>query len=171
VIRTHLNASGSARRRGISLLVILVALSLIAVLAVVAIPLYFSRAEVTLENACNVLKHDLRAAQTWSTLAKCDARYVFDEDGWRAVDATGRPIVAIGETHPIARRFSQDAVFDGVRIVGIDCGTDRAIAIDRDGQLDETGEIEFEFGGERRRVMIEKGAGYIFVESTGSTQR
>jgi hypothetical protein len=169
VIRPFRIVPGARARRGISLLVVLLALSLVAVLAIVAIPLYFSRPAVTLDNACDVLKRDLRAAQGSATLSSSSATFVFLEDGWHALDATGEPIVVVGETHALLRRFSHDGVFDGVRVARIEFGPDHAVHIDRDGLLGETGELVLEFGGERRRVVIEKGAGYVLVDPPESS--
>jgi hypothetical protein len=141
----------------------MLALCLVAIVAVIAIPRYFGRPEVTLDNACTLLSRDLRAVQNRAALHKVGARLVFEEDGWSALDTSGRPIEGLGESHPILRRFSRDGVFDGVRVVDIACGSDHAVAIDTRGLVAESCEVVLGFAGETRRVAIERGGGQVLV--------
>ena len=162
------SARGGARRRGVSLLVVLCSLCLIACLAVLAIPLFFGRHDVTLDNACRLLTRDLRTLQNRAALEKIGVRLVFDEDGWRALDSAGRPVAGLGEDLPIARRFSHDGVFEGVRILEIECGPDSALSIDVRGLLTERGRMTLEFRGEQRGVEVERGGGHVTVRVPGS---
>ena len=120
-------------RAGISLLTVLAGLFVIGFLAVVAIPGYFNRHDVTLENACRLVSRDLRTLQNRAALDKLTVRMVFDSDGWRALDANDKPVAGIGESYPIVRRFEGEGVFAGVVIERIDLGGDNELAIDRRG--------------------------------------
>ena len=52
-----------AGRAGVSLLVMLIVLAVMAIVAGVAIPAYFGRHGITLDNAARLLARDLRVAQ------------------------------------------------------------------------------------------------------------
>jgi type II secretory pathway pseudopilin PulG len=150
-------------RAGISLLTVLVGLFVIGFLAVVAIPGYFNRHDVTLENACRLVSRDLRTLQNRAALDKLTVRMVFDSDGWRALDTNDKPVAGIGESHPVVRRFEGEGVFAGVVIERIDLGGDNELAIDRRGLVDKHGELDISFRGETRRVKIHRGSGDIGV--------
>lgn len=166
---TPRSALCSRRRRGVSLLAVLLSVCAVAVIAVVAIPLYFSQHNVTLDAACRLLARDLRAVQNRAAIQKVGARLVFDSDGWRALDTSGKPIEGLGEDRPIARRFSVDGVFEGIAIRDLALGPDSAIGIDTRGLVTENGELVFVFGPDHRRVEIERGSGQVLIFSPGQT--
>lgn len=153
-----------AAHTGVSLLFVLVALLVIGVIAVVAIPKYFDRHEVTLDNACRLLSRDLRSLQNRAALDKRVVRVAFDSDGWRALSSSGQPIGGVGETHPLHRRFAGEGVFVGVTIDKIELGDDQSLSIDARGLVSEHGQIELSFRGERRRLRIHRGSGEIGVD-------
>lgn len=153
-----------AAHTGVSLLFVLVALLVIGVVAVVAIPGYFDRHDVTLDNACRLLSRDLRSLQNRAALNKTPVRLAFDSDGWCALDSSGQPVGGVGETHPIHRRFAGEGVFVGVVVERFDVGDDEVLTIDPRGLVTEHGSVELSFRGERRRLRIHRGSGEIAVE-------
>ncbi len=165
MMRTSFCSSDVARRRrsGVSLLVVLVSLCLVAIVAVLAIPRYFGRHEVTLDNACRLLTRDLRSLQNRAALEKIPARLVFDADGWQALDPSDQPIEGLGEGHAIVRRFSSDGVFEGVTLRTIEVGADSALKVDARGLVGAAGRLVFEFRGETREVAIARGSGQVLV--------
>ncbi|MCC7012852.1 MAG: hypothetical protein IT454_09845 [Planctomycetes bacterium] len=162
-------ALAASRRRGVSLLALLLSLCLVAVVAVVAIPLYFEQHEVTLDAACKLLARDLRAVQNRAAFHKLGARLVLHSDGWSAVDTSGAPIEGLGEDQPIVRHFSTDGVFEGVAIREINLGPDSAIGIDTRGLVTQRGELVFVFGPDSRRVEIERGSGQVLIFEPGQS--
>lgn len=167
----HLRSRRGLRaRRGVSLLWILVALCGVALAAIVAIPAYFSDHEVTLDAACRLLARDLASLRTRAALYKVGARMEFDPDGWRAFDAAGQPVEALGESEPIQRRFSSDGVFEGVQIRDLALGAEPAIEFDARGMVREGGELVLFFGADERRVVIEPGAGHVLVYKPGTSE-
>lgn len=153
----------SPRRAGISLLTVLAGIVVLGFLAVVAIPGYFNRHDVTLENACRLVSRDLRTLQNRAALEKLTVRMVFDPDGWRALDTNGKPVAGPGESYPVVRRFEGEGVFSGVVIERIDLGGDHELSIDRRGLVDNHGELDISFRGQVRRVKIHRGSGDISV--------
>lgn len=159
-------------RRGISLLAILLLLCGIALVAAVAIPTYFHADGVTLDAAAKVLARDLRSLQNRAALQKGALHLVFDADGWRALDAAGRPVAAIGEATPIERRFSHDGVFDGVRIDTIRMGggpgkrTDELL-VDSRGLTQHGGVLTMRFREDWVKVEIERGGGSLLLSGPG----
>jgi len=146
-------------RRGISLLAILVSLCAVAIVAVVAIPGFFARHDVTLDNACRLLLKDVRSAQNRSSYLKTGAVFAFHADGWEATTPAGELLASRGTLDGIARQLSRDGVFEGVSIENIDFGDDDRFAFDERGLALEGGSLEIVFRGERRFVTIDQGTG------------
>jgi hypothetical protein len=153
----------SASLRGVSLLGVLLSLCGIAVLAIWAIPAFFERGSVTLDNLSVLLARDLRSAQNRATLLGNQAHFVFDRDGWRALDESGGPLLGEGETHEIVRRFSHDAVFDGVEIERFDFGAEGRLDITARGMVVCGGNLVLRFRDERREIQIQRGSGQVIV--------
>lgn len=162
-MRTLQSRKIPAGRQGISLFSILLSLCAIGLFALVAIPFYFARHDVTLDNACKLLLRDLRAAQTWASLLKAEAVFAFEADGWRATTGDGETLARHGSSDWIERRLSKDAVFEGVWIENIDFGGAAQVTFDERGVAGEGGRLEIVFRGERRYVSIEKGTGLAMV--------
>jgi hypothetical protein len=163
--RTMTSRSIHARcdRRGVSLLTVLCSLSFVALVAIIAIPMFFGRHTITLDNACKLLSRDLRALQNRAALEKQTMQLAFDVDGWVATDSFGHEVEGLGESHPLVRRFSSDGVFEGVRITKIEVGPRSALAVDTRGLVTEGGRLVLEFDGETREVAIERGSGTLTV--------
>ncbi len=148
---------------GVSLVVVLLALLVLGLIAVVAIPGYFDRHDVTLDNACRLLAHDLRKLQNRAALDKQPIRMAFDSDGWRALNPKDELVGGIGETVPIHRRFEGEGVFAGVVVESVELGEDQMLTIDARGLVSEHGEVELSFRGERRVLRIHRGSGDVAV--------
>jgi prepilin-type N-terminal cleavage/methylation domain-containing protein len=151
--------------RGFTILELLVALALISLVAGLAVPAFFERDGVTLDNACEILMKDLRLAQNRAAFRRTEIRVEFshDGDGYRILDPGGQPI-----QHPYAfgdfgRRFSADAVFEGVRLIDVDCGGDDALVWMPDGTVDGAATIVVAFGNHSRVVHVSEERGEISV--------
>jgi hypothetical protein len=153
------------RVAGVSLVVVLVSLVLVGAIAVIAIPAYFNRHDVTLDSACRLLSRDIRSLQNRAALEKHEVRLEFGPDGWRALDTSGAPVAGVGETVPIVRRFAGEGVFVGVVVESYELGPDKLLGIDARGLVTEHAEIVLSFRGEHRRLKIHRGSGEIAVES------
>jgi hypothetical protein len=154
-------SAGRRASSGLSIVGVLACLCAIGILAMFAIPAFFSRASVTLHNAARLLARDLRSAQNAAAYARTEALVQLDADGWRAVDASGAAMLTLGEGHPIERRFSRDAVFEGVSIESVDCGPDRAIGIDRHGVIVEPAALTLRIGGEVLALRLDRHSGQL----------
>jgi hypothetical protein len=159
-------------RRGASLLTILLLLCGIALVAALAIPAYFHSDGVTLDAAAKVLARDLRSLQNRAALQKGTLRMVFDADGWRALDADGKPVTAIGEATPIVRRFSSDGVFEGVTIDSVRMGdakspTGSELVVDSRGLTRHGGVMTMRFREDWVNVEIERGGGSLLLSGPG----
>ena len=100
------------RRGGFTILELLIALMLIAIVASLAVPSWFDRSEVTLENACVLLARDLRLAQNRAAVLGEETVVEFSTagTGYTVYDPWGKTIM-----HPRTRRpFHRDYAADGV---------------------------------------------------------
>ena len=160
----------SRRWRGFTVLELLVTLFVISVLAAIAIPAFFGRPEVTLENASVLLAHDLRTAQNRSAYLAEPCRFVFDDDGdgYRVLNLRGDVILNPATGQPFVRRYSVDAVFSGVIVEGVECGGDRAIAYDEHGRVLEGARVTLEFRGHRRILVVDDAKGAVTIEGSTS---
>jgi hypothetical protein len=152
------------RPRGISLGGVIASLAGIALLAGVAIPTFFARHAVTLDNAAILLARDLRTVQNRAAHLGQATSLRFDLHGWRAFDAQGRPLTRFSSGDAIERRLDADAVFEGVTVESLDFGEGARIHFDAHGRPDRGGSLEVVYRGERRRVRVSQGDGRVRIE-------
>ncbi len=153
--------SQTSRRRGISLLAILLWLAAVAVLSLLAIPHFFNRPNVTLWHAVELLARDLRSAQSCAAYYKVPAAFRLDADGWEATGTDGRPLGASSREAGIERALS--GIFEGVQIVRIDFGPDNALVFDTAGRAGEAGEVDLSFKGQTYTLRIEEDTGFVTI--------
>ncbi len=160
---------GLSPRRGFTILELVLALTLVSVVASVAIPAYFDRGDVTLENAAVLLARDMRAAQNRSAYLGEPSRIEFyaDGTGYRATTWKGRIIRNPRTEEAFVRDYSQDGVFEGVRFHEVDMGDEGLLRFDGRGRALDTGTVVLGYGVERRTLLIEEGTGKIRI--LGST--
>jgi Tfp pilus assembly protein FimT len=140
------------------LLVLLIA----SLTATAAIPAYFSRSEVTLDNAARLLIDDLRQAQIRAVYrnAPVDVRFDASGDGYTVVDRQ-RELLLSANPGTMARRYSQDAVFEGVRLDVSQIGPSRTISFESDGTTILGGTITVGYRGDARTIAVEPQRGTI----------
>ena len=155
-------------RGGFTILELLIVLILIALVASFSISAFFDRSEVTLENAVKLLAEDLHLAQSRAAYLQEPVECVVaeDGDGYSFVD-TGRSDAAHSSVYPLPlRRYSVDAVFEGVRIDGRELGSSRRIRFDEKGHAQASGAVTLSYRGDSRRVEIEAGQGRVRFPDT-----
>jgi Tfp pilus assembly protein FimT len=163
--------SPQAPRAGVSLLAVLVTLAAIALIAGLAIPAFFDRHGVTLNNACDLVARDLRVAQNWASYSQAEFRFVFDADGdgYKVVDADGVTVARPDQKGAFSRRFSIDAVFDGVHLEQIGFGPERSVCFDRHGKARTGGSVEVTFRGQSHRLTLQQNTGRVTVDGLEPT--
>lgn len=156
-------------RAGFTIPELLLAVVAIAIVAGIAIPMHFGRADVTLENACILLAEDLRAAQNTAAYRGQAMSVVFDEDGggYRVVDEHGSVVQHPRTDLPFIRRYDRDGVFEGVHVRLVDLGDDRTLVYDSRGFALEAGRLSLAFDGALRDVLVARDTGD--VDLVGST--
>lgn len=150
--------------RGVSLGGVLLTLTLVGGAAGLAIPAYFGRHEVTLDNAAILLAQELRMAQNRSAYLGVDSVFAFEGDGWRVLDLAGQVVRRPGAGPPFERDLAADGVFEGVRVERVDLGADAALVFDRYGRAQEDGEIVLAYAGERREVRVDARTGLVSID-------
>jgi hypothetical protein len=150
---------------GFSILELLVALLLISVTATASIWVYFSRAEVTLDNAARLLGQDLLAAQGRALRLRMPITIAFapDGDGYRTMEPAEVADLFVGEQGPIVRHYARDAVFEGVRVCELELGPSRMLTFDATGMALSGGHITLSYRGEKRIIQIEAQSGRIHI--------
>src|SRR5262245_48820577 len=157
------------RKAGFTLLELLVVLVLISVAAAVAIPAYFSRSDVTLENAAILFAKDLRAAQNRSAYVgeETVVELLTNGDGYRVLDVMVHPVDNPRNELPFERRYSVDAVFRGVTIAAAKTPGDRRLIFSSRGEPDGPIEVVLRFRDDERTICMEPPYGEIRI--LGST--
>lgn len=158
-------ARGTARA-GFTIVELSIALLAIAVMASLAIPAWFDRGEVTLDNASRLLAQDLREAQNRAAFHRQPYAVEFFEDGggYRVVDAEGRPVPAPIGDGPFERRYSRDATFRGVVLPRVEFGDDRTLRFDHRGFAEEGGAALLRFQDDARVVRVSPYSGLIEIQ-------
>ena len=157
-------APPSAGRRGVSLLTILLTLAGVALVAGLAIPLWFARHEVTLDNAALIFVRDLRATQSRAAILGEPVWLELAENGWRAKLGDGQPVLRAGSEEALMRSLDADGVFEGVKLADIRFGEDHSVEFGPIGEWKESGSVELHFRGETRRVVVTAPRGDIQIE-------
>ncbi len=158
------------RRGGFTLLELLLVLLLISFVAAAVIPAYFSRSDVTLENAAVLLAKDLRAAQNRSAFMgeATVVEFLPDGDGYRVLTKEGRPVDNPRNELPFERRYSIDGVFRGVVIREVHLEHGRRLEYDDRGEPKQAGRIVLTFGNDTRVITVNPPYGHIAVLGTSS---
>ena len=156
-------------RSGFTIVELLAALMAISVAAAIVIPAHFSQGSVTLENAAILFARDVRAAQNRSAYLGLPSRIEFlaDGEGYQATDWRGEVVRNPRTEEPFVRKYGENAVFEGVRIVAVDVGPGSALRFTGRGRALDGGRVTLAFGGEERVVDFETGTGEIRI--LGST--
>jgi prepilin-type N-terminal cleavage/methylation domain-containing protein len=159
--RGHLGRSS----RGFTILELLFALILVALTATAAISAFFSRTEVTLDNAARLLAEDLRSAQSRATVLRCEVvfRFATDGSGYESFDNDRKTRPRVNGVEGAKRDFDRDAVFEGVRISDVRLGGPDHLMFLRDGSVGAGGQVTIAYHGATRTVVIEPGKSWIRV--------
>jgi len=128
--------------------------------ATAAIPAYFSRSEVTLDNAARLLVDDLRQAQISAVYrnATVDVRFDPDGDGYTVIERGTR---AAADAVSVVRRYSRDAVFEGVRVSSLPSGAGHVLSFDADGTAQHGGSVTIAYRGDARTILVDARRGTI----------
>lgn len=161
-------------------------LCLLACVATASIWAYFTRSEVTLTNAANLLVEDLHMAQSRALFLDTPVEVVFDADGrgYRVVDGQGGAPSGLRELDLTGRRYDIDAVFEGVaiaRIEGAEVPSDpddpggerarRSVRFDATGAITRSVWITLAYRGETRTVQVDAQVGNFFVADAVRSMR
>lgn len=141
----------------VELAIVLGVLGLVTTLSIRA---FFSRSEVTLQNAAELLASDLRDAQVLAAIRRAPHEVVFHPDGGgyhvRAVGSTGEP-------HNV-RRYPRDAVFEDVELARIHVEGGGRLSFDALGRPSSDAVITVAQRGEARSVFVHARRARVDVE-------
>lgn len=156
--------------RGFTVLQLLAVLLVLSLGAATTVRWYFSRAEVTLENAAILLARDLRAAQHRSIFLDQPGHFVFlpDGSGYTVTDPDGAVAHNLQTDEPFTRIYAEDGVFIGVRVLDALAGSDRTLAIDRRGVPLEDLTVTLEFGDSQRTIVMDRRSGKVTIIGSSS---
>jgi prepilin-type N-terminal cleavage/methylation domain-containing protein len=161
---------GRSPLRGFTILELLLVIALLSLCAATTVRWYFSRAEVTLENAAILLARDLRAAQHRAIFVGRPVHFQFlpDGTGYAVTDAAGAIAHNPQTDEPFLRVYPADGVFAGVGVAAADAGGDRTLAIDGRGNPLEDLSVTLTYAGEHRTVRLDRKSGKIEIEGSSS---
>ena len=159
-------SSNQGPRAAFSLLELTIALALITIASVIAIPAFYSQPGVTLDNAAVLLARDMRYAQNAAVLIGEETWLVVDEngDGYSVMRADGELLqnpIGGGE---LVRTYSADAIFEGIDIPHVDSDVDRTFRFNRHGFCLQRGQVELRYGDRVRILCVKQGSGRITID-------
>lgn len=148
-------------------------LSVVTIIAAISIWAYFARPEVTLDNAALLLARDMRIAQNRAVLLRHPVYLVFykEGDGYRIVDELEEGSFSRQGFERVERRFSRDAIFEGVKILHLGLAASDRIVFPCDGGEIPAGRLMLSYGDETRTLEIENGTGRILLSGRGLEAR
>ena len=146
---------------GFTILELCLSLFLITLTATLSIWAYFSRAEVTLVKAAQLLVEDLRMAQMRAACNRTKVEVVFDRlGGCYYVSGVEDPSLP---TASRPRCYPKDAVFEGVRIADDNFGRAPVITFDTRGLVAHTARITLSYRNDSRTVLVPADEGYAVL--------
>ena len=153
-------------RSAFSLLELTIALALITLASVIAIPAFYSQPGVTLDNAAVLLARDLRYAQNAAVMIGQQTLLVIDEDGdgYCVRRASGGYVENPIGGGPLVRKYSADAIFEGIEIPNVDGPEGRIFRFDRHGFCLQRGQMELRYGDRVRILRLKRGSGRITID-------
>lgn len=155
----------SRGKRGFTIVELVVVIALITFTAAISIWAYFARPEVTLDNAARLLVRDMRIAQARAALLHAPVSLMFHEDGdgYRVVDGTGETAILPHAADRIERRYSRDAVFEGVTILPLGLAAHGKVVFESERPEPSTSRITLAYKRATRTVEIEPGTGHAIL--------
>lgn len=158
------------RKSGFTLLHLVILLVLMSAGAAIAIPRFFGRDVVTLENGAVLLARDLRTAQNRAAFSRepLFLRFFENGDGYEVVRKSGTPIKDPRTGRPFSRHYSIDGVFEGLSIESVDAGDDRTIVLSALGETSDPLTVKLAFMGHHRVVHAARSTGLVTIEGTTS---
>lgn len=157
-------------RAGFTLLHLILALLGISLIAALAVPRYFARGPVILENGAVLLAKDLRTAQNRAAYSgeTLFMRFFEDGDGYEVVTSAGEAVIDPRSGRPFVRRYSTDAVFRGVALADVRAGDDKTLVLTRFGEVSHAMWVRMTFEDDVRIVRSERGSGLVTIEGSTS---
>ena len=140
--------------RGFTILEFVLSMIAIAVVAAWLIPAYFSQPEVTLKNAAELLREDLRIARTLATTEQQDLEMVF---GPRSYELRNGDELVIHPRNgrPFRIDFARDAVFEGVGDLQLMLDDGDRIRFSSRGYFASGGAVNIPFSDRWRQVRLD----------------
>jgi hypothetical protein len=157
-------AAGRARRvrGGFTILELALSLLALSVGAALSISAYFSRAEITLDSAVDLLVDDLRLVQAHAFNDRAPYDVVF------AAEGAGYKLERNGEAVKVPwfeeRRYDAGAVFEGVRVSSLRTTPKDRIHFDDHGMPSTGATITLEYHGETRVIVVDEKLGLVHVD-------
>lgn len=168
-VRTQMFSRVQRATRGFTILELCLSLVVVTLTATLSIWAYFSRAEVTLAKAAELLAEDLRVAQMQAACTHSMVEIVFDPKG------ESYHVVGMDDpTMPSAlkpRCYPLDAVFEGVQITDRKLGPTQTIVFDARGRTAHDASVTLSFRGEARTVVLRAQDGVAFVADGATGHR
>jgi len=164
--RSSRAALGTKGGLGISILLISLSLAFFTVLSTLAIPMFYERPVVTLDNASTLMASDLRYAQNEAAISGLGTSVHFDVagDGYRVEYESCSPVANPIGGGPLQREFSIDAIFEGVSMQPVEGTTFDPVHFDANGFCLDSGAYRIDYRGEHRIVRLEAGSGLIQID-------
>ena len=141
-------------------------LALSTLIAAIAIPAWFSQGDVTLERAAILLARDLRAVQNHAVISGENIHLDFlpEGDGYQALNSSGAPVVLFNDGLPLARRYNEDGVFQGVRVHSTSFIGEEPLTYDPNGFALTGGQIVLSLGEEQVVLYISEESGWVAID-------
>lgn len=154
------------RRAGFTILELAIALALITVASVIAIPAFYSQPNITLDNASLLLARDLRYAQNEAAMRGVHTQVTFDTfgDGYAVETSDAMPLPNPVGGGDLVRVYSRDAIFEGVTITAINGLTEPHVRFDKNGFALDGVAIEMHYEQEVRTVHLARESGLMEIE-------
>jgi type II secretory pathway pseudopilin PulG len=154
-----------------SLFELIIALALITITSVIAIPLFYAQPGITLDNAAILLARDLRYAQNSAVVIRGETQVVVDAngDGYRVCRISGQPLPNPVGDGPLVRTYSADAIFEGIDIPRVEGAPQRTISFAPTGHCLTAAQVELRYAGRVRILRLEKGTGEITIDGLLTT--
>lgn len=152
------------KNRGFTLIELMAVIVIIAIAAMLAIPMFSSAASVQIRSAADMIAADIEYARSMAISKQKTYTVIFDEsaESYRIEDDTG--IIS----HPVTHKdyvvnFKTDGRVDKVNIVDADFASSEQVSFTYLGSPDNGGNVALSAGTNTMTVTVESVTGYVSI--------
>lgn len=155
------------RRRGFTIVELLIVVVILSIVALTAIPMMSSAASIQIRSAANIIAADIEYARSMAISRGQNHKVVFDKDtdSYKLVDLNGVTIQhPVKKGFPYEMKFRTESRLSRVDIISATFNGDQIVVFDCLGSPDSGGTVTLQAGGISTTITVEPVTGFVSIQ-------